>query len=285
MPYGKPVDMPPTKRRAPGTDRPQRPPRVPRTSPPLVPASRAPRVGSRRRARVARGTLQRDDILVAALDLVRREPERALTMERVAAELGTRPMSLYTHVRSRGDLIDGAFRHALRDWRLRESEGPWDEAIRIGCHALRDAMLPYAPLVRELSRPGRLHPAFLECAATFSAVLRRAGFEGREHARAVRWIPQTILGAVLLEAGRPSHLRGAADESAGIAGALGSVSEGTRSELVALLPYLDRLEEDDLFAYTVERMIEGLRAVLASGANGAARAGPSTTARRRPPRR
>jgi hypothetical protein len=90
---------------------------------------------------------------------------------------------------------------------------------------------------------------------------------------------------VLLEAGRPSHLRGAADESAGIAGALGSVSEGTRSELVALIPSLDRLEEDDLFAYTVERMIDGLRAVLAGGANGAARAGPSTSARRRPPRR
>lgn len=263
----------------------QRASRAPQPSAQSAPSSRVPRAGSRRRARVARGTLQRDDILGAALDLVRREPERALTMERVAAELGTRPMSLYTHVRNRGDLVDGAFRHALRDWRMRDSDGPWDEAIRIGCHTLRDVMLPYAPLVRELSQPGRLHPAFLECAATFSAILRRAGFAGTEHARAVRWIPQTILGAVLLEAGRPSHLRRVADESAGIAGALGSVSAESRAELVALLPFLDRLEEDDLFDYTVERMLDGLRAVLAAGADRPARSNASTRVRRRPPRR
>ncbi|MEZ4334474.1 MAG: TetR/AcrR family transcriptional regulator [Myxococcota bacterium] len=217
------------------------------------------------RPRVARGTLRRADILDAALDLVAREPARPLTMERVAAALGTRPMSLYTHVRNRDDLIEGAFDQVLARWRPGELAGPWEDAVRAWCQALRTVALPYAPLLRELARPGHFHPGLLECAARLSAVLRRAGLTGAAHARAVRWIPQTILGAILLEAERPSHLKHVGDESAAIAGALGRVGVASRQELAALLPYFDDLAEDDLFAYTVERLLDGLRAVLTEG--------------------
>lgn len=216
----------------------------------------------RARPRVARGTLRRVDILDAALALVAREPHRPLTMERVAAELGTRPMSLYTHVRNRDDLIEGAFEHVLSRWRPGALAGPWDDAIRAWCEALRAVTLPYAPLLLDLSRPGRLHPGLIARVAELSALLRRAGLSGAEHARAVRWIPQAILGAILLEAERPRHLKHVADESAAIAGALAGVSTEHRMELVSLLPFLEGLGNDDLFAYTVERMLDGLRAVL-----------------------
>lgn len=241
---------------------------------PAAPVRGRPIGASPARPRVARGTLRRADILDAALELIEREPDRPLTMERVAAALGTRPMSLYTHVRNRDDLIEGAFDRVLARWRAGGLVGPWDDAIRAWCNALRAVTLPYTPLLRELSRPGRLHPGLIERVAELSAVLRRAGLAGVEHARAVRWIPQTILGAILLEAERPSHLKHVGDESAAVAGALGGVSSESRNELVALLPFLEGLGNDDLFAYTVERMLDGLRVVLAAGQAGTSERSP-----------
>ena len=76
-----------------------------------------PRAGTTRpRQRVSRGTLSRDHIVDATLRLVRDEPDAPITMERVAAVLGTRPMSLYTHVRNRDELVALAAAQALREW-------------------------------------------------------------------------------------------------------------------------------------------------------------------------
>ena len=70
----------------------------------------------RPRTRVSRGTLSREHIVDATLRLVRDEPDGPITMERVAAVLGTRPMSLYTHVRNRDELVALAAQQALREW-------------------------------------------------------------------------------------------------------------------------------------------------------------------------
>ena len=70
--------------------------------------------GGAPRQRVARGSLSREQIVEATLSLVRAEPDGPITMERVAAVLGTRPMSLYTHVRNRDELVGLAAAQALR---------------------------------------------------------------------------------------------------------------------------------------------------------------------------
>ena len=54
-----------------------------------------------------RGGLNRPRIFEAALAVADRDGARAVTMRRVARELGVEAMSLYHHVRDREDLLDG----------------------------------------------------------------------------------------------------------------------------------------------------------------------------------
>jgi AcrR family transcriptional regulator len=217
------------------------------------------------RRRVARGSLSRDDILSATLDLIEDDPQLPITMERVATALGTRPMSLYTHVRNRDDLIDGVVDRSLRAWTLSLPEGTeWDDAgwewqLRAWCTSLRDHARRYSPLIREMARDGSFQPALLEKVAVLARILRRAGLEGRPLAEAVRWIPQTVWGAITLELGRPEHLQSVEDETIAIFGSISQLDEDDRAELLSLLPFYAEPELTDLFDYSVDRLVDGVR--------------------------
>lgn len=62
---------------------------------------------SARRRSSRRPQLTRTAVLEAALALVERDGAEALTMRRLGAELGVAAMSLYHHVGSRAELLDG----------------------------------------------------------------------------------------------------------------------------------------------------------------------------------
>jgi len=55
----------------------------------------------------ARSPLSRARVLDAAVELADREGIDAVSMRRLGQELGVEAMSLYTHVRSKDDLLDG----------------------------------------------------------------------------------------------------------------------------------------------------------------------------------
>ena len=150
------------------------------------------------RARVSRGTLSRQQIVDATLALVRADPETSITMERVAGALGTRPMSLYTHVRNRDELVALAAAQALSEWDASVPRSArWETQLRTWCRSLRDHVLAYRPLLLEMTGQGTFQPALLEEVAVLARVLRRAGLEGAGLAAALRWVPQTVLGAIV----------------------------------------------------------------------------------------
>ncbi|MFC0098681.1 TetR/AcrR family transcriptional regulator [Micromonospora marina] len=62
---------------------------------------------SRMGARKPRDPLSRERVLVSAIALVDAEGMAALTMRRLAAELGVEAMSLYHHLPGKGGLLDG----------------------------------------------------------------------------------------------------------------------------------------------------------------------------------
>jgi len=66
------------------------------------------------RARAPRGTLSPEIIVATAIELIDRDGLAALSTRRLAAELGARPMSLYTHFRDK-EAILAAVREALLD--------------------------------------------------------------------------------------------------------------------------------------------------------------------------
>jgi AcrR family transcriptional regulator len=75
----------------------------------------------------------------AAIALVEREGLDALTMRRLAAELDCAPMSLYTHVRNRDDLVDAIVDRLIERLELHEVPGErWQDAVRRTLGAYRD---------------------------------------------------------------------------------------------------------------------------------------------------
>ena len=82
----------------------------------------------RRRGRPRK--LSRDGIVTAALALLDREGADALTMRRLGAELGVEAMSLYRHVASRAELLDGVAALLAAEIEPQERPADWAEALR-----------------------------------------------------------------------------------------------------------------------------------------------------------
>lgn len=180
-------------------------------------------------------------------------------MQRVADALHTRPMSLYTHVGNREDLIAAVTDLAFREWTVDvPSDAGWEDQVRGWCHSLRNCMRDYPLLVWEFARDGRTHPALLRNVALLIRSLRLAGVDGRSLTDVVRWIPQTVLGAVVLELSRPVDLQSVADEASSIYASLGELPPGDRAEIVSVLAHFTDQSLDGLFNYSVERIIDGV---------------------------
>ncbi|MFB6610442.1 TetR/AcrR family transcriptional regulator [Agromyces sp. NPDC056379] len=86
-----------------------------------------------------RQNLTRRDLTSAAIALIERDGLSALTMRRLASELDCAPMSLYTHVRSRDDLIDAIVDHLIEHLDLRQPGGEsWQQLVRQTLDRYRD---------------------------------------------------------------------------------------------------------------------------------------------------
>lgn len=97
---------------------------------------------SRQEAPAARPVLSRRELAAAAIELIERDGLDALTMRRLASELGFAPMSLYTHVRSRDDLIDAIVEQLIERLGLGDDDpvgtADWRELVRRTLGAYRD---------------------------------------------------------------------------------------------------------------------------------------------------
>ncbi len=97
-----------------------------------------------------REPLTRERILEAARALADAEGVAAVTMRRLATELGVEAMSLYHHVPNKDALLDGLVATIIGEVQdaTRESTGAgWQTALRERCLAARDVMVrhPWAP--------------------------------------------------------------------------------------------------------------------------------------------
>src|SRR5919197_155923 len=83
-------------------------------------------------------TLTRDRIVRAATDLIERQGADALSMRRVAAELGVAVMSLYNHVPSKDALLDAVAERILAGMNVPSDPAMhWTERARSLVRAFR----------------------------------------------------------------------------------------------------------------------------------------------------
>jgi AcrR family transcriptional regulator len=215
----------------------------------------------KQRVRKTRGVddarLTRARITKAGLTLLAEHGADGLNMRALADALGTAPMSLYRHVRSKDDLLKAIVAMVLErhDFKL-PARGAWTERVASWMHALRKQLLRSPAVVSILMQHGHYAPALLRATSVLLRLLREAGFAGPDAVRASREIMWSTLGFVSAE------IRGPAFSPSFYAQALHEQAEDGAdvSEVAAHLPYMRTRDLDDVFAAIVRHLLAGLAA-------------------------
>ena len=143
-----------------------------------------------------RSTLTRQRVLEAAVELADREGIESVSMRRLGQELGIEAMSLYTHVRSKEDLLDGMVEVVFQQVPARRRRGGWKATLRRTILGARDVLVrhPWAPAIIETrTQPG---PGMLRQYDTVMGILREGGFSLAMTHHAIHLMGSRLLGFV-----------------------------------------------------------------------------------------
>jgi AcrR family transcriptional regulator len=123
-----------------------------------------------------REPLNRERVLLAAIELADRGGFESLTMRKLAKELGVEAMSLYNHVGSKTDLLDGMVDLVFAEIEPPPSGGDWKAAMRARAVSTREALGRHRWAIGLME--GRTHhgPANLRLHDAVLGCLRAAGF-------------------------------------------------------------------------------------------------------------
>ncbi|WP_214320010.1 TetR/AcrR family transcriptional regulator [Nonomuraea sediminis] len=146
--------------------------------------------------------LSRARIVAAAIDLIEREGADAVSMRRIAAELGVGVMSLYNHVPNKDALLNGVAESVLSEIEFTDDpDADWKDRVRMQARAFRQIAHHY-PRCTMLVVSRQLHSdAGLLPVERALATLRSAGFDGEDAVRILRLFIAFIVGSLLREVG------------------------------------------------------------------------------------
>jgi AcrR family transcriptional regulator len=150
-----------------------------------------------------RTPLSRAKVLRAALALADRGGLEELTMRKLGQATGVEAMSLYNHVSSKEDVLDGLVDMVFEEIELSCQDGDWKSAMRQRAISAREALSRHRwaiGLMESRTRPGPAnlghHDAVLRC-------LRQAGFTIEMAGHAYSALDSYIYGFALQQANLP----------------------------------------------------------------------------------
>jgi AcrR family transcriptional regulator len=137
--------------------------------------------------------LSRERVLHAAVTLADEGGVEALSMRKLAEELGVKAMSLYNHVANKDDVLDGIVDVAWDEIVVPTGEADWKTEIRGIAISAHETLLrhPWASGLSMRPRPG---PARLRYGDSLLGCLRNAGFSKDLTYHAFHIIESYIMG-------------------------------------------------------------------------------------------
>jgi AcrR family transcriptional regulator len=141
--------------------------------------------------------LSRERILERAVRIADADGVEALTMRRLADDLGFEAMSLYRHVKNKDDVLDGILDRVLAEIESPAAGGEWDEAIRRSAISATDAFARHGWATDLLMSPGRIRPGRLAYMNELLGCLREAGFSAETTYTAYHALDAHIFGFAL----------------------------------------------------------------------------------------
>lgn len=171
-----------------------------------------------RQARAARRRpradgLSTDRIIAAALRLVDHEGLEALTVRRLADDLGTGSASLYRHVASRDELLVLLVDHVLGEVRYPAAELGGRAKVEALSGELRRVLMDHANLVPALTASPLLGPNAMQGTERGLAGLIGAGFEPSVAVPAYLSLIDFVLGTVFFDTSSAGRAAGVSHHS------------------------------------------------------------------------
>src|SRR5579863_8129750 len=233
---------------------------------PPPPWQRAPDRQSRRR----REPISKDAIVTAAIALLDRDGLAALSMRRLAEELGTGAASLYWHVGSKDGLLDLVLDQLISEVKVPDPDPPhWREQLKEVAREQRRISLRHPYIVRISIGRIPMGPHALLFSERVLAILRGGGLPPRLAVQGYLLLIATINGFTIDETGVDDEGPDPGGILAGNAGDLQQVADMARDYIaslpVALFPNMTALagefalsDPDERFDLLMDIFIEGL---------------------------
>jgi AcrR family transcriptional regulator len=150
-----------------------------------------------------RHRMTRERVLAGALELADRIGVTDLTIRRLADALDSKPMTIYHHVPSKDEILDGIVDLVFAEIELPDPALGWRPAVRARCVSAREVLArhPWAvPLMESRRSPG---PATLRHHDAVVACLRR-GLSMQMTAHAYAVLDAFVYGFAIQEAALPT---------------------------------------------------------------------------------
>lgn len=150
----------------------------------------------------ARPGLTRDAVVTRAIEIGTAEGLEAVSLRRLAQELGVTPMALYRHVRDKQDLLNAMTEAVLEGIDARVGFRPgmtWTERMRLAIDNYKE-QIDARPLALPLSiaYTGEGPASFWTYLEDLLSILLEAGFGRREAIVLIRMISNLLAGYLLL---------------------------------------------------------------------------------------
>ena len=162
--------------------------------------------------RIPRGSVGVEDLITQAMLIADREGLAALTMRRLAADLGVGVTTLYGHVRHKDQLIELVVEAAVLELPVPEpSDGTWDERLERLFTDLRELLWRHPSVLYAERRP-LTGPGALRALDATLAMLRPTGLSADEAVAATSTLLSYTFGSALFRLshsgeGRPDYER------------------------------------------------------------------------------
>lgn len=202
--------------------------------------------------------LSRERIAQAALDLVDREGLDAVSMRRLARELGAGTMTIYGYFDGKDDLLDAVVDAAAERHRVSPPRGPWRERLAAVIRAMRHGLAEHPSLIQLRLRRPLLSPGAMRGTEIGLEALHEAGFDPHEAARAFRVLFLYAFGFTAFSVGEVSD-----ELRAEVRSALGDLPSAEYPAVVASLDHMpETLGGEEQFELGLEVILDGLEARL-----------------------
>jgi AcrR family transcriptional regulator len=211
-----------------------------------------------------RERLTRDRVIDAGLLVMDTEGLEAVSMRRVAREVGVEAMSLYNHVQDKDDLLRGICDRVMDDFVFPEPTEDWAEMCKAGARSWRNVLQAHPDVMRlfaETHGPSPHSPGALLPTEFALRLLREGGLSDRDTVQAFHALGGYIQGFVMMEGGsiHKSEAAGGVFEDAST-----QLDPDAFPALRAVSRYFADCSADEQFEFGLDLLVRGLQAKVAT---------------------